>query len=225
MRMPLAVALALLAPLVLAPAPAEAHCDGITGNTHGVSNCLLQETLEDRVKQFNDATDGMLVIVLAKDRQFHPENVTIRDGGTVVWVWADGQDNRLHEPRSSVSCGTREADLAQCMPNVPQRWGECFDVLPDTGNYLGDLGSDNVVYAVTFWSAPPSGPIQKSHGLLSGTLPVPYGAAPLPEEPKTCAADTASFDDGLATIPYHCAIHGTPTVPFQMRGTVTVAPV
>jgi len=218
----------LAAPLFVAPA-AWAHCDNIDGAIGVVPKCLLNEAIEDRIKQLNDLGGGEWAFVMVKDTQFHPENVTIKNGGTVIWVWLDAFSNQVHDPRSSVSCdGTRQSALLQCMPNTPERWGECFDVLRDKLSFMGDTNTKNFYYPVTFKVDTPAAPLQKSHGVLSGTLPLPYSDSPnsfpFPQTFQTCTQDTAAYDGGVVTVPYHCGIHGTPTLPFKMRGSITIIP-
>jgi plastocyanin len=219
-------AVMLAAGMALVAAPAAAHCDEISGNTLVLNNCFLHKTVEDRVEALNAAADGTVAFILVKHRQFHPENVTIKNGGTVVWVYADRAigGNEDHDPRSSSTCGSQQLDIQQCVPlrplNQPQPWGDCFDVLIDQGEFMKDLGD---VYALTFRVNAASGALQKSEGVASGTPVV--GQPPLADPFTTCPAGSASVGGaaGLATIPYHCGIHGAPLQPVdRMRGTIIV---
>ncbi|HEV8360923.1 MAG TPA: hypothetical protein VGR28_10755 [Candidatus Thermoplasmatota archaeon] len=220
-------ALPLALVLALAP-PAAAHCDFTTGNIVqagpvAVSRCMVQTVLEGGVDAVNAQLDGQVAFVMVKDFRFHPDHVTIRNGGTVVWVYADVQGAAQHDPRSSSTCGSQALDLALCNPLLPLRWGKCFDVLRDTQDLMEDLGD---LYPVTYRYDPGTGLVEKSFGTLSGAPVV--GQPPVAEPFTPCEPDTTTPAPGQSVVPYHCGIHGTPLAfngaDGQMRGAITILP-
>ncbi len=197
------------------------HCDGIEGNILVVDKCQLNETLEDHVKGLNDASDGSTAFVLVKDFRFHPEVVTIRPGGTVVFVHADIHSNQQHDPRSSGPCADGDADpVADAQSCIPTTLGTCFDVYRDTGQFQKDNGD---TYPVTFRVAGPGlDHVEKSHGWWSGT---DHGDALGAQPFAACPPDTHIEQEGVFVVPIHCGIHGAPrTFVTQMRGAIRILP-
>ncbi len=203
--------------LLQAAPPASAHCEEPMLVLGILDTCAVQGPLEQAVDALNLALQGEAAVVLVKDFRFHPEVVTIRDGGTVVWVWGDTLAAQHHDPASSASCGSREADLQRCRPSDP---GRCFDVLRDQNELLTSEGDH---YALSFRAgAAPGGGVlvEKSHGYLGGMQP----ADGLWAEPfQPCPAASASGDAGEAVLPFHCALHGGAFTPRkEMRGAVVI---
>lgn len=214
-----ALALLVGAPFVFLASPAAAHCENGSMIGNLVNSCLLMEPIEDVLVDINAALGGDMAFVLARERRFHPEVVTIRTGGTVVWLYADAVNNAdNHDPRDSGTCGSQEADLNRCGPSSPNP-APCFDVKDDLGQLLKSPGD---FYHVTFTYAPATGQIEKSFGLRSGTLvgDLTGAGAFIP-----CPSFISSNTPERAVIPYHCAIHGGLfTIEKGMRGAVIVTP-
>ena len=215
--------------LLAAVPPAAAHCDGITGSIGPVSKCFLHTLAEDTVEALNAAGNGEYAFVLAKDFRFHPENVTIRSGGTVYIVWADFLGPQVHDPRNSVSTGDQALDRMKPAPPIHDpvlkgHIGRCFDILRDTQPPQNlDQGD---VYYLTFRYDEPTGSVAKSHGILTDQVPV-VGDPPVSEDYQPCADEVRSVspDPGKAVLPYHCGLHGVPggvNGQSQMRGSITI---
>lgn len=216
----LALALVTL-PLALAP-PAAAHCpSGSAGHLllpGVISTCPLNQSLEDAVAAANAASGGRLAFVLLKDFRFHPDVVSIKTGGTVVFVYADTDQSQQHDPRSSGGCssGTPLPEPEQCV--LGPTGGACFDVHNDDGGFMVYNGQ---TYPVTLRYVPATGVIQKSRGLMSGTLMGDLTGA----KPFTNCSPVNGVDSGPAgtTIPYHCGIHGLATTTVKlMRGAIVI---
>lgn len=215
-------ALALLAAAALPAVPsAWAHCEpGTGGSTLGlVSTCPLNEHVETATDALNEATDGALAVVVVKDRRFHPEVVNVRNGGTVVFVYADKDMNELHDPLSSGPCMDAAVDPAVAPKDcLPTDFGRCFDVKVDDGVTMKDYGQ---TYPLTFRYRPADGVVEKSRGVLSGTPVV--GEPPLADPFVDCPAGTSLNAAGQAVIPYACSLHGSPFTPVrEMRGAIIV---
>lgn len=206
----------LLMPIAGPIEPAQAHCDHPQHLLGIIDTCDLHEPLEDSVLAFNEAMDGQVAIILAKDKLFHPEVVTIRPGGTVVFMHADVHTNEDHDPKSSPTCGSQEADMDKCPPFPPDRIGRCFNVFKDTGNTLQRPGDG---YELTFDYDPGQDTVYKSHGILTSTL----GPGEWAEEFEECPDDTSSRTPERAVIPFHCALHGGfSTADRDMRGAIII---
>jgi plastocyanin len=162
-----------------------------------------------------------VTFVAVYDFRFHPENVTVRSGGTVVWLWADELGPTNHDPRSSGSTGSVTLDKLKPSPTA---LGACFWNLLDQGHLLGQGGvaGNGDAYNLTLRS-PSAGRIEKSAGMGSGSLPL-LGSPPHAQPFSPCPAGTASVTlEGAMVFPYHCGVHAAPggSEP-GMRGTITV---
>jgi plastocyanin len=209
-----ALGLVALALAASAP-PAAAHCN-TSGNLVIVPKCTIMAALELAVDQANAAADGQVAFVLLKDFRFHPENVTIRNGGTVMFVWADTDSVNFHDPRNSGSTGSPSDDLQKPTPNGLA--GSCFWNLNDQGDFLEEAGD---FYNVTLRYDAGSGVLSKSAGLTSGSTPV-IGDPPLAQAFQDCPAGNSSGGPVEVVVPYHCGIHGTIGNNLGMRATITV---
>lgn len=224
------LASAMAAAFMLVPwAPlAAAHCPtgdagvpvpALSGTPLAVSTCPLNDPVEAQLQALSAASGGTVAFVLVKDFSFHPDVVTVKSGGTVVFVYADVDWNQQHDPTSSGPCLDAQVDpVAEPAACVPTDSARCFSYEADHGlNAMKALG-DN--YPLTFRYAPASG-IAKSMGVLSGT-PV-LGEPPLAQAFKACAPDTGYDTPSQAVIPYHCALHAGPFGPHpEMRGAIIV---
>jgi plastocyanin len=219
-RATFALAAGLLCTLL--PAPADAHC--LPGTDHQTlppipfSSCTLNQPLEDLSMQVSAASGFTVAIVFVKDFTFHPEVVTVRSGGTVVFKWLDEDWVETHQPQSSGLCANAVDPLAaprQCVPSAAAR---CFSRLADDAQPL-DTSDD--AYPVTFRYDGATGLLEKSRGILSGTPVV--GEPPLAQAFRACPGDTSYRSAGQAVMPYHCQIHGGAATPVQMmRGAIVV---
>jgi plastocyanin len=197
--------------------PAAAHCPNGQGAILGaVSTCQYNDEAEVAVAQANASSQGNTAFVLVKDKSFHPPVVTIKSGGTIVFVYADSDQSEQHDPRGSGRCGNAVDPLAlpeKCVPSVSN--GPCFDVVRDDGTNMVFMGQ---TYPVTLKYTSGSGLLQKSRGLLSGSAVGDLtGAQPF----SNCPSVTHYAQPTQAVIPYHCGLHGTATTG-EMRGTIVV---
>lgn len=217
-----AAALLLALPFVPGLAPvASAHCDPGSGSTilGLVSTCPYNGDVEAALQAASAATGGTVAFVLVKDYTFHPNVVTVKSGGTVVFLYADTEGQAQHDPRSSGPCTDAGVDPAlapeACVPSAP---GRCFDVRRDQGADLKQVGDS---YPLTFRYTPAASLIEKSRGILSGTPVV--GQPPLAEAFKACPAGSGATGASRAVVPYHCGNHGGSGTPIQtMRGAIIV---
>lgn len=218
MRLGLALAaLGLLLPFALPFA--SAHCDGVSGSVVVLDRCLAWTQVEKAIDAANLAGDGQVAFIAASCQRFHPESVTIHNGGTVTFVWADALCNDQHDPRSSVSTGSTAADQLKPAPDR-YRFGECFDVKADEGNLLQNNNPD---YPLTFRVDFGTGAVQRANAILAGAPVV--GEPPVAKPFTSCPAGNASTDGSEVVIPYHCGVHGFINTPVTaMRGSITVVP-
>lgn len=215
----LAALVALTVP-VLVPG-AQAHCQDNYPILFVLRNCPIQGGLEAAIDAANAASAGDMAYVLLKDLRFHPDVVTIKNGGTVVFVNSVLAGVEKHDPRASGPCANGIEPLPDpeaCVPTWldPVRDPFCFDVLPDTGSVM-DKGDR---YPVTLKYAPAPLGFEKSHGYMSGT---PVGTATGAKPFVSCLPITGYPEGDRAVIAYHCGIHGIPNVD-TMRGVILVEP-
>lgn len=208
-----------LVPLGLVP-PAAAHCPaGTAGNLLGVTNtCQFNDELEVAIDQANAAADGQVAFVMVKDLRFHPDVVTIKTGGTVVFVYADVDQSQQHDPKSSGLCATGSAvpNPETCVP-VRDQTGRCFWVFNDDGATMSYAGQ---TYPITLKYAAGSGLIQKSRGFLTGT---PVGDLTGAQPFRNCPAGTGYNSASETIIAYHCGVHGAADTQIKdMRGAIVV---
>jgi len=203
--------------------PAAAHCDGVTGQILVVDKCIVQTAMEQAVDAFNAAGDGSVVMVFPSQQRWHPENVTVKNGGTVLFVWADVLGSDIHDPRNGASTGNQALDRLKPVPPplYPQGLtGECFDIIKDQNEFL-DKGK---YYPVTFRVDPVTHALSVSNSLLAGGLPL-LGSPPLTKPFHDClpGLGSTSPDPTLFVLPYHCGVHGAANTPIKaMRGSITV---
>jgi plastocyanin len=229
-RFVLPASLALAALLALPAMPvAQAHCDGGEGYIVVVDKCIAQTGIEAAVDALNAASDGSYAFVIAKDQRFHPENVTIRNGGTVVFVWADVFQSDVHDPRNSASTGSQALDMLK--PTPPKLWpdglsGACFDVVP---NQDALLSKTTPLFPVSLRYDAGTGIVSVSNSVLPGTpLGAPIGrledgTPPVSQPYHDCAQGISSNASDSAVLPYHCGVHGGATTPVRaMRGSIRI---
>lgn len=214
----LLIALALVVAGVGPVPTASAHCphgeDQVT--VDGLSTCPVNEELEETVDRLNDAPGNDKTYVLVKDLAFHPEVVELEDGGTVVFVWGDVEDNKGHDPASSgvgssEECKRAWEDPRACQPQNPEA---CFHL----GRLMDEPGD---TYEVTV-RVTDAGGVQVSESALAGEPIV--GQPPLSPAFRDCPDGTVAPGPAEDTyvLPYHCGIHGGATDTEHMRAALIV---
>lgn len=200
----LAISAALLLPLTAgAPLPARASTEALDGPI-GLAGATL------------NAAEHDLAVIVMKDRQFLPPVVTLRSGGTVLFVWADSEKREHHSPQSSGSTGDPATDLGGGY--VPAAPGACFSSILDLGAEIVGEGS---TYPLTLAFA--GGRISKSMGYFGGS---PVGDLTGAQALRLCPAGSHSVQAGAAVVPFHCKLHGFQFGGDQgrMKGAVLVLP-
>lgn len=219
------IAVGLLAGLVLlASTPSASAACGAQGNILLIPKCFIEENLEDVVEALNAQMDGDVAFVYAQDFRFHPENVTIRSGGSVVFFWLDNLGgNQNHDPRNSGTTGSQTLDLLKPKP-IPELTSKCFDIVDRPGHLLlgqGGAAGNGDTWNLTFRFTPATGLVERSEGLMTGSAPV-VGEPPQAGPFLDCPAGTSSNSAAAAVIPYHCGLHGSIGNNLGMRASITV---
>jgi plastocyanin len=155
----------------------------------------LDDDLAAFLAQANQAMPDLAVVVM-KDRLFLPPIVQVKEGGSVLFVWADSEAREAHSPQSSGTTGSAALDRSGLY--VPAAPGKCFNSFIELG---GELQGEGHAYPLSLDRAGER--VRKATGLAASTPP---GA--LFAEWVTCPAGSHSSDGQGWVVPYHCRLHG-----------------
>lgn len=170
--------------------------------------------------QAAEQSQDEVAVVFMKDRLFLPPVVSVRSGGTVLFVWADSERREHHSPRSSGSTGDPARDLSGAYAPDLDVWGKCFNAEAELGQ---EVSGEGATYPLTLAFDPAAQRIRAAMGVFAGSAVGNLtGADPL----RTCPVGTHALQGGAAVVPYACKLHGFALAGEngQMKGAVIVLP-